>query len=195
MLFLWSKLFFTYHIHIFSYLDIMNNKFSFKRVFYLAFHAFLNCLHSVLLFIKFCNIWENQLLEVFCKKVSFKILQNRKENARVRATFLMELHACNFAKKETPVHVFSCDFYKIFGNTFLIKYLLRKEETSNNGHDWTSIKYLNVLYHYRTQSSCNKFFLIYCKNITNFLFWSLQPKRIIQSCRNSDVYPFFFEML
>ena len=40
------------------------------------------------------------------------------------------------------------------------------EETSNNKHGWTPVKYLNVLHHNRTQKCCNTL----CKNITNFLF-------------------------
>ena len=43
------------------------------------------------------------------------------------------------------------------------------KETSNNKHDWTFLKYLNVLHHNRHKSSCKTIFLIYCKNITNFL--------------------------
>ena len=43
------------------------------------------------------------------------------------------------------------------------------DEANNNGHEWIPI--LHVLHHNRTQSRCNNFFLIYCKNITNFLFW------------------------
>ena len=31
----------------------------------------------------------------------------------------------------------------------------------------------NIFHHNRTQRSCDNFFLIYCKNITNFLFWIL----------------------
>ena len=30
-------------------------------------------------------------------------------------------------------------------------------KTINNKHDWTPVKYLNVLNHNRTQSSCNNF--------------------------------------
>ena len=38
------------------------------------------------------------------------------------------------------------------GHAFIFRKL-----TSNNGHDWTPVKYLNVLHHNRTQSSCNNF--------------------------------------
>ena len=64
------------------------------------------------------------------------------------------------------------------------------QKTSNRKHDWTPIKYLNVLHHNRTQKQLQFFFLIYCKNITNFLFWILWPfpsKIIMQSFRNFDV--------
>ena len=31
------------------------------------------------------------------------------------------------------------------------------KETSNNEHDWTPVKYLNVLHHNRTQNSYHNF--------------------------------------
>ena len=43
------------------------------------------------------------------------------------------------------------------------------------------------------KSSCDTFFLIYCKNITNFLFWDfghvrpLPSKTVMPTCRNFDV--------
>ena len=43
-------------------------------------------------------------------------------------------------------------------------------ETSHNERDWTLIKYLNVLLHNRTQSSCNTFFPNILQNVTNILF-------------------------
>ena len=46
-------------------------------------------------------------------------------------------------------------------------------QTSNNEHDWTPIKYRNVLYHNRPQkqykSSQDKFILRNCKNIANLI--------------------------
>ena len=45
----------------------------------------------------------------------------------------------------------------------LMKIIIEKE--SNNKHDWTLIKYLNVFNHNRTQRSCNNF------SNSNFLFW------------------------
>ena len=41
-------------------------------------------------------------------------------------------------------------------------------KTSNNKHDWTSVKYQNVLHHNRARKQ-----LQYYKNISNFLFWVL----------------------
>ena len=41
------------------------------------------------------------------------------------------------------------------------------EETSNNKHGWTPVKYLNVFHQNRTQKCCNTLW----KNIINFLFW------------------------
>ena len=51
------------------------------------------------------------------------------------------------------------------------KFSLNKLKTSYNKHDWTPAKYLNDLHHNRKQSTCDNFFLIYCKNVTKFLFW------------------------
>ena len=48
-------------------------------------------------------------------------------------------------------------------NLELMKIIIEKE--SNNKHDWTLVKYLNVFNHNRTQSSCNNF------SNSNFLFW------------------------
>ena len=60
-------------------------------------------------------------------------------------------------------------------------------KTSNNKHDCTPIKYLNILHHYRTQKQLQYFFLlwyikIYCKNITNFLFW-MHWTCLVVSCK------------
>ena len=60
-----------------------------------------------------------------------------------------------------------------------------KLTTSNNNHDWSPVKYLNVLHHNRTESSCDNFFLIYCKNITNFLF-SVFWKRLATSIKKDN---------
>ena len=46
-------------------------------------------------------------------------------------------------------------------------------KTSNNKHDWDHAKYMNILHQNRTQKQLQYFFLIYCKNLTNFLFWVL----------------------
>ena len=59
------------------------------------------------------------------KKVFLKILQNSQENTCTRASILRKLQAsaCNFIKKETLAHVFSCKFCKIFRNTFFTEHL------------------------------------------------------------------------
>ena len=59
----------------------------------------------------------------------------------------------------------------IFDHNFL------KTSNKHDKHDWTSIKYLNDLHHNRTQKQLQYFFLIYCRNIANFLFqilWTCQ---------------------
>ena len=54
-----------------------------------------------------------------------KISQNSQENTCVRVSFLMKLQvsACNFIKKETLAPVFSCEFCKMFNNTFITEHL------------------------------------------------------------------------
>ena len=72
----------------------------------------------------------------------------------------------------------------------------------------TGTLYLNVFHHNRTQKQLQYFFLIYCKNLTNFLFWVLSTcllnqKLIIQlaevlilvnTIKNSS-HNFFLEIL
>ena len=50
------------------------------------------------------------------KKVFLKMLENSQGNTCVGVSFLPQ--AWNFMKKETPTHVFSCEFCEIFKNTF-----------------------------------------------------------------------------
>ena len=52
-------------------------------------------------------------------KVFLKIAQNSQENTCARASFFIKLPA----KKETPGQVFSCEFCKIFKNTFSTEHL------------------------------------------------------------------------
>ena len=55
------------------------------------------------------------------------------------------------------------------------------EETSNNKHGWTPVKYLNVFHDNRRQKCCRTL----CKNITNFLFWVLS-KYLATSIKNNN---------
>ena len=57
------------------------------------------------------------------KKVFLETLQNSQENTCARVSFLIKLQAlaCNDNKKETLV--FSCEFCKMFKNTFLTEHL------------------------------------------------------------------------
>ena len=59
------------------------------------------------------------------KKVFLKISQNPQENTCARVSFLIKLKASayNFIKKMTLARVFSCEFCKIFNNTFSTEYL------------------------------------------------------------------------
>ena len=59
------------------------------------------------------------------KKVFLKISQNSQENTCGKVSVIINLQAqtCNFIKKETLAQVFSCEFYEICNNTFLIQHL------------------------------------------------------------------------
>ena len=65
------------------------------------------------------------------KKVFLKIVQFSQENTCARVSLLIKLQAsgnfiasgCNCLKKETPAQVFSCEFCKIFKNSFFTKHL------------------------------------------------------------------------
>ena len=83
--------------------------------------------------------------------------------------------------------------------------------TSDNEHDWTFIKYVNVLYHSRTQKLLLHFFLnIWQKYYQLSILGTLDKsspfiqKTIMWTCRNLDVYlypkmnsidNFFFQIL
>ena len=58
--------------------------------------------------------------DVLLKSVFLEILQNSQENTCARVSFLLKLQAssCNFIKKEALVPALSCEFCKIFKNTF-----------------------------------------------------------------------------
>ena len=49
---------------------------------------------------------------------------------------------------------------------------LQKQVITNMTSCWDIVKYLDVLHHNRTQKQL-QYFLIYCKNLTNFFFWLL----------------------
>ena len=100
-------------------------------------------------------------------------------------SYMKRHHICGYLQTKLEVQKTNLGVQRMSQNGF---------HTSNNKHDWTPVKYLNVLHQNRTQSSCDNFFLIYCKNITNFLFWvfwtcmATSSKRIIPTCRDFDVY-------
>ena len=60
---------------------------------------------------------------MFYKIGVLKSFANSQENTCARVSFIIKLQAeaCNFIKKETLAHVFSCEFCQIFKNTFFIK--------------------------------------------------------------------------
>ena len=65
----------------------------------------------------------------FMKKVFLKISENSRENTSARFFYLIKLQgegkACDFIKKEILAQVFSCEFCKIFKNTFFIEHFRR----------------------------------------------------------------------
>ena len=65
---------------------------------------------------------KKQPLEVFHKKVFLKILQNSQENSCV-GVLLKQLQTYNIIKKETLTQLFSCEFCKMFHNTFFTEHL------------------------------------------------------------------------
>ena len=64
---------------------------------------------------------QKQPPEVFYKKMFLNISQNSQENTC--ASLFFNKVAGNFIKKETLVQVFSCEFSKIFKNTFFTEHL------------------------------------------------------------------------
>ena len=69
--------------------------------------------------------------------------------------------------------------------------------TSNKEHDWTPVKYLNVLHHSRTQNPLQHFFLNTLQKYYQLLIfryfehvWPLPSKTIMLACRSFDVYPY-----
>ena len=80
-------------------------------------------------------IQKSNRLEVFCKIVFLKILQNSQENTCTRVSFLITLQAseCNFNKKGTLAQaVSSCEFCKIFKKTFFYRSHLVAAFDNNN---------------------------------------------------------------
>ena len=81
----------------------------------------------------FADILQNRFSYEFfriCKKISVL------ESLFNKVTGLI---ACNFIKKQTPTQMFSCEYHKMFENSFLIKKLSLKNSTSKK------IKYFLIL--------------------------------------------------
>ena len=81
----------------------------------------------------FPNVLQNRFSYEFfriCKKISVL------ESLFNKVTGLI---TCNFIKKQTPTQMFSCEYHKMFENSFLIKKLSLKNSTSKK------IKYFLIL--------------------------------------------------
>ena len=57
------------------------------------------------------------------KKVFLESLQNLQKNTYATVSFLVNVQASNFIKKETLAQVFSCEFFKIFKDTLFTEHL------------------------------------------------------------------------
>ena len=80
-------------------------------------------------------LWSSHLRSSVRKSI-LKISQNSQENTCIGVSFLINLHASGlqlYQKKETPTQVFSCEFSKIFKNTFFSEHL---RKTASEFHKW-----------------------------------------------------------
>ena len=61
----------------------------------------------------------------FLNRCSCNILDTHKKISMLKSLFntVRSLKACNFNKKETPTQEFSCEYHKIFKNSFFIEHL------------------------------------------------------------------------
>ena len=75
--------------------------------------------------ITFVFILQKQPPEVFYEKSIFKSFAKITEKNLCQSLFLIKLQpsACNFMKKEALEQAFSCEFYKIFKNSFFTQHL------------------------------------------------------------------------
>ena len=81
----------------------------------------------------FANVLQNRF--------SYEFFRIRKKISVLESLFnkVTGLIACNFIKKQTPTQMFSCEYHKMFENSFLIKKLSLKNSTSKK------IKYFLIL--------------------------------------------------
>ena len=81
----------------------------------------------------FANVLQNRF--------SYEFFRIRKKISVLESLFnkVTGLIACNFIKKQTPTQMFSCEYHKMFENSFLIKKLSLKNSTSKK------IKYFLII--------------------------------------------------
>ena len=81
----------------------------------------------------FANVLQNRF--------SYEFFRIRKKISVLESLFnkVTGLIACNFIKKQSPTQMFSCEYHKMFENSFLIKKLSLKNSTSKK------IKYFLIL--------------------------------------------------
>ena len=124
-----------------------------------------------------CRIvfWESEyVLQLFCN-IQVRIIINIIKSDTKSSYIFEETSKQNFTKQRHKF-LYICTRVQRLGDGIFSQVYCKggsNGKTSNNKHDWTLVKNLNVLHHNRTQSSRDILFLRYCKNITNFLFWVL----------------------
>ena len=91
----------------------------------------------------FANVLQNRF--------SYEFFRIRKKISVLESLFnkVTGLIACNFIKKQTPTQMFSCEYHKMFENSFLIKKLSLKNSTSKK------IKYFLILNILQKSSNIN----------------------------------------
>ena len=115
---------------------------------------------------------QKQSPEVFYEKRYFRNFAKFAGNNCARVSFLIKLQAqaCNFIKKETLAQVFSCEFCKIFKNTFFTEHILAT----------ASAHVMNLLLFLILESVNMIIVLICCKNMTIIFSKSVSNSLCVQ---------------
>ena len=135
----------------------------------------------------------------------FEISQTSQENTCVRASFLIKLQvsACNVTKNETLAKVFSCEFCKLYKNTFFTKHvrttaskiimyyvLLLQKITIDY---YLFFIFVQILFHFFKMLRFRIFLLFFSYfRLTFKWFWNLLPSLIfprpLKSKTNAEIF-------